>query len=98
VLSARAAPTVLLPFVISELGVPLGWLAGRGPGAFQRHQPLLGQQLAHSGARGTLAFSYLYSISVAAILTGVPALVTSLAPPERPRPVFLAWTDPRGLF
>ncbi|HJZ46450.1 MAG TPA: hypothetical protein VKE41_04765 [Roseiflexaceae bacterium] len=84
--------SLLLAFVISQLGVALGWLAVRGPGAFQRHQPLLGEQLAHSGARGTLAFSYLYSISAAAILTGVPALVTSLAPPERAGAFFLAWT------
>src|SRR6266545_1113481 len=84
--------TLLAAFVVSQLGVGFGWLAARAPKAFRRHQPMLDERPARRGARDTLAFSYLYSISVAMIITGVPALVTSLAPPERAGAFFLAWT------
>jgi hypothetical protein len=91
-LAALDLATLLAAFVVSQLGVGLGWLAVRAPMAFRRHQPSHHERPAPGGARGTLAFSYLYSISVAMIVTGVPALVTSLAPPERAGGFFLAWT------
>jgi hypothetical protein len=84
--------SLLLAFVVSQLGVGLGWLATRAPQAFRRHQPQPAARAAHGGDRATLAFSYLYSTSVAIIVTGVPALVTSLAPPERAGAFFLCWT------
>jgi hypothetical protein len=91
-LAALSPTTLLAAFVLSQLGVGIGWLAVRAPEAFRRHQPLLEERAARVDTRGTLAFSYLYSISVALIVTGVPALVTSLVPPERAGPFFLAWT------
>jgi hypothetical protein len=84
--------SLLAAFVISQLGVGLGWLAVRTPFAFRRHQPGHNERLTPAAARGTLAFSYLSSISVAMIVTGVPALVTSVVPPERAGGFFLAWT------
>jgi hypothetical protein len=90
-LAALNPAALLAAFVVSQLGVGLGWLALRTPIAFQRHQPIQ-QDQSVPGARGTLAFSYLYSISVAVIITGVPALVTSLVPPEHAGGFFLAWT------
>jgi hypothetical protein len=83
--------TLLAAFVVSQLGVGLGWFAARAPKAFRHHQPSPADRPV-GGARGTLAFSYLYSISIALIVTGVPALVTSLVPAERAGAFFLAWT------
>jgi hypothetical protein len=82
---------LLVIFVVSQLAVGIGWIAVRAPKAFGRHQPLK-PAAAGGGARDTLMFSYLYSLAVAAIGAGVPALVTSLAAPERAGAFFVAWT------
>ena len=82
----------LLAFVASQLAVGTLWFGVRGAAALKRHASLPSVPGRSSTIWTVLLVSYLYSIAVTTIVTGVPTLITSLVDSQQAGQFYMAWT------
>lgn len=83
---------LLTIFVVSQLLVGVAWGTVRGPQALRRHAQAATTQRSSARHASVLASSYLYAIGQAAVITGIPALVTSLVPAAEAGQFYLIWS------
>lgn len=89
--------TLLFTFVLSQTVIAVAWIIIRAPEGLKQHI----YQEANVGGKiqawSALSISYLYSIAITSISTGVPMIVTTIITPITAGVFYMAWVL-AGLF